>query len=94
MQCFFTKEGFLRADGKADTKFIVKSLEDTVPLKYYQLEKVVSKCSKFNGDDGCENAFWVKNNLIEILMISKIQIIYLQLLKCFFKATTANENEL
>lgn len=61
MKCFFTKEGFLKKDGSADTKFIVQTLEGTVPLKLYQIEKVVSKCTRFKSDDGCENAFKVKN---------------------------------
>lgn len=60
VKCFFTKEGFLKEDGKADTKFIVQSLQGTVPLKDYQLEKVVSKCTRFKSEDGCENAFKVK----------------------------------
>jgi hypothetical protein len=59
---FFTKEGFLKEDGKADVSFIVKTLEGTVPLKHYQLQKLVSKCSKFKTNDGCENAYRVGNH--------------------------------
>lgn len=57
MRCFFKKEGFLNEADVPQGEFIINTLSETVNVSKEKLVEVVLKCSQFESEDPCENAY-------------------------------------